>query len=592
MPKSTESTKVYHGRIAPVVGRISGSELIAQSLVKHGIDHFFNIAGLGIFPLVNAIHAHRDKIRYISGLNETSVALIAEGYARATRKPAFVNVYHSSGTALSMVAVTIAWADHSPLIITSTTSSRKLSRRDQYAAVPRNITEMSNQYVKWNWEIPLAEKIPEAIERAISIASTPPMGPVHLAFPMDVYNELVDEEAIDNRHGISRRFDKFIAEEEGIQEAAKLLIKSQKPLICAGSEIGQYHASDEVAVLAELLRAPIVSEGGHANFLPCPANHPFYLGQLNDILDIAHEADTILVLGFEFTEAERAGIGRFPFRNTNQDIIQITPDSADIVKQIVPNIGLIGHPVPTLKRLIEILKPKINNQGGKKRKWADGWIRKSNKESLENLSTSRLDPSKPELLEEFICNMKRIYGEKLIMVDQANSGRVYLNIKDLKNADQYYALSQKASMQGWGVPAAIGIQLANPDRRVAVIVGDGGFMFTVQALYTAARYNIPVTVIVLNNQGWGGGGWNPRIQDGMEGDLFVGGFQKKPINIANIANDLSVPSTRLNNNNQIKNAIEQLSNLKGPYLVEVVINPELLSKERNNKAIGAGGMSR
>jgi len=257
MPKKTEF----------IVSKISGSELIARTLVKHGIDHFFNIPGMGIFPLVNAIHAHRDKIRYISALNESSLSLIAEGYARASRKPAFVNVYHSSGTALGMVAVTVAWADHSPLIMTSTTSSRQLNRRDQYAAVPRNITEMTNQYVKWNWEVPLAEKIPEAIERAISIATTPPMGPVHLAFPMDVYKEIVDEAVIDSRHGITRRFDMFMAQEEGIQAAAKLLMKSKKPLIAAGGEVGQYHATGEVAELAELLGAPIVSEGSKTYFI-------------------------------------------------------------------------------------------------------------------------------------------------------------------------------------------------------------------------------------------------------------------------------------------------------------------------------------
>jgi len=240
----------------------------------------------------------------------------------------------------------------------------------------------------------------------------------------------------------------------------------------------------------------------------------------------------------------------------------------------------------------EILTSQIKNQGGKKRKWADDWIQKSNKESLELLSSSRADPSKPELLEEIIRDLKRIYGEKLIIVDNSNSGGVYINVKELKHADQYYSISQKASAQGWGVPAAIGIQLANPDRRVVAIVGDGGFMFTAQALYNAARYDIPLIVIVLNNQGWGGGGWNQRIQDGMEGDLFVGGFQKKPINFAGIANDMSVPSIRLNSCNQIENAIEQLSNIKGPYLVEVVINPEILSKMRNIKSIGAGGMVR
>jgi thiamine pyrophosphate-dependent acetolactate synthase large subunit-like protein len=574
------------------MAKISGSELIAQSLVKHGIDHFFNIWGLGIVPLINAIHAHRDKIRYISALNETSLALIAEGYSRASRKPAFVNVYHTSGTALSMVAVTVAWADHSPLIITSTTSSRKLSKRDQYAAVPGPITEMTNQYVKWNWEIPLAERIPEAIERAVSIATTPPMGPVHLAFPMDVYDDLIDEEAIDFRHGILRRFDKFIAEEEGIQEAAKLLNKSQKILIAAGGEIGQYHASDDVVILAELLGAPIVSEGNKTYFLPCPGNHRLYSGQLNAILDIAHEADTVLVLGFEFTEAGAEGIGKFPFRNTNQNIIQITPNSADLGKQIVPNIGLIGHPEPTLKRLIEVLKSMPNNMAGRNRKWADDWIQKANKESLENISSARLDPSKPELVEDVINGLKEIFGEKLIMVDHSNSGGVYVNVKDLKNADQYYSISQKASAQGWGLPGAIGIQLANPDRRVALIVGDGGFMFTVQALYTAARYNIPLVVIVLNNQGWGAGQVDRSIKGGTEGDLFVGGFQKKPINIANIANDMGVPSTRLNSRDQVRSAIEQLAYQKGPYLCEVVVDSELLTTMRTKKSVNVGGMQR
>ena len=560
--------------------KVSGSELVARSLIKHGIDHFFNVVGIGIFPLVDAIHAQRDKIRYISALNETSVALIAEGYARASRTPAVVNVYHSSGTALSMMAVTIAWADHSPLILMSTTSSRKLNRRDQYAAVPRNITEMTDQYVKWNWEVPLAEKIPEAIERAITIATAPPMGPVHIAFPMDVYNELVDEAIIDSRHGISRRYDKFIADEAGIQEAVKLLSRSERPLIAAGAEIGQYNATDEVAELAELLGAPIVSEGNKSNFLPCSANHPLYLGQLNAIVDIAHDADTILVLGFDFTESGMPGAGRTPFRNTNQNIIQLSVDSASIGKQMIPNIGLVAHPAPTLKKLIEILKPKRVSIGEKKRKWAEDWTQKANKKSHDQLKNRRADPSKPELIEEVISGMMEKFGEKLIIVNHATSGGVYINVKELKHADQYYAISQKASAQGWGVPAAIGIQLANPNRKVLAVVGDGGFMFTAQALYTAARYDIPLTVVVLNNQGWGGGGYNPKIKDGMKGDLFLGGFRKKPINFAGLAKDMGVASVRLKSRRQIKAAIERLSSLKGPYLIEAIINPEILPKVR------------
>ncbi|MGO2097145.1 MAG: thiamine pyrophosphate-binding protein, partial [Candidatus Microbacterium stercoravium] len=145
---------------------VSGAEHLVRTLERLGVDHAFNIVGLGLFPLAEALYGHRDRIRYVSALNETNLALIANGYARAQRSAAFVNVYHASGTALGMMAVTTAWAEQVPLVYTTTTSSRDLAGRDQYAAVPRAVTEMSAQFVKWSCEVPNAVRIPEILARA------------------------------------------------------------------------------------------------------------------------------------------------------------------------------------------------------------------------------------------------------------------------------------------------------------------------------------------------------------------------------------------------------------------------------------------
>ena len=137
-----------------------GADLVVDSLVSLGQDVAFILPGFGIQPLAEAFDARRDEIRMVTALNETNLGLIANGYAQGSGKPAFASVYHSSGTALAMMALTTAWADQVPLVLTSTTTSRANAGRDGYAAVPRALTEMSQQYTKWSAEVNSAARIP------------------------------------------------------------------------------------------------------------------------------------------------------------------------------------------------------------------------------------------------------------------------------------------------------------------------------------------------------------------------------------------------------------------------------------------------
>ena len=548
---------------------VSGAELVAENLRKHDIDHFFNVVGFGIFPLAEAIHNHRDTIRYISGTNETAVSLVAEGYARATRRPAFLNVYHSSGTSLAMLGVSIAWADRTPLILTSTTSSRELERRDQYAAVPKDLTEATDQYTKWSWKVPTPGRIPEAIDRAVMIATTPPMGPVHLTFPMDLYTAEVDVSELDDRRGHTNLYNEIGVNESGITEAAELLIEADRPIIVAGGEVGQHYATDELTRLAEALGAGVFGEGATSSYLPIPSDHPLYVGDLTDHLDLAEDADVVCAVSFEFTEQRP---DQYPFRNFDGNIIQIASRPHDIAKQVSPDLALQGHPKPVLAALADQVEERESPDVTAERahtveEWSEG-----NEHLLKDLQEA-LDGGEEPIAREVVASLRDVYGDDLVIVNQATGGEPYVRMIDHQTPNDYYKVSQKASAQGWGPAAAIGVQLGSPDRDVICIVGDGGFMFTAPtALYTAAHHKIPVTVIVLTNEGWGGGGYNPYISEGDEGDLFVGGFEQTPIDITSIADGLGIQSQRIESIGDVGETLREAREHDGPVVLDVPLS--------------------
>jgi thiamine pyrophosphate-dependent acetolactate synthase large subunit-like protein len=552
------------------MGKVTGAELIARSLVANDVTHFFNVAGLGIFPLVEAVHGHRDKIRYISGVNETAVSLAAEGYARATRRPGFLNVYHASGTALAMMALTVAWADQTPLILTTTSTARPLNLKDQYAAVAGPITETTRQYTKWCCEVLTVESIPDVIARAVAIACTPPMGPVHLAFPMDVYYETTDEDAVDSRAGLLQMYERSSADESGLARAAEMLAAAKMPLFAVGGEIGQYHAVDELVGVAEFLGAPVVTEGGRSTYLPFPTTHPLSVGRLSENAGLLEAADVVFLAGgFAFTQSK---VGRLPLQNADKQIISMSVDPLQVNKQVNPDVGLVGHPQPSLARLLALLRERgVEQSAVRQRGDTVGQAR----EVVERRRSQRRDALLPSLAADLIGRLHGAIGADLVIVDHSNSGSPFVDAIPKTDPDRYYGLSQSGSAQGWGMPAAIGVQLANPGKRVVAIVGDGGFMFTSTALYTAARERVPLIVIVQNNGGWGAVGYNDRIKDGAEGNIFLGAFRDPSISIVGLASALGVQALKVSAPEDVDGALEKaLALTNAPTVIEVVVDPE------------------
>jgi len=548
--------------------QITGADLVVRSLIELRSRYIFNVPGFGIQPLVEAIDKRRGDIGYVTSVNETNISLIAQGYARSSGEPAFLNVYHSSGTALAMMAMTTSWADRVPLVLTSTTAARDVSSRDSYAAVPRAITEMSDQYSKWSFEVPSADRIPEALARAFHVARSAPAGPVHLAFPSDIYTQTVEDPG---PAVLPESAARSVADQDGVVRASALLGGAQDPVLVLGAEVAQYGAIDEAVALAERVDATVLVEP-YLSRLPFPTTNPRFAGSINDNAEAVREADVVLFAGCEMTERF---VRSNPLGNSKAARIALTTDPVNLVKQsLAPSVELLGDPVLTLRAVLEHLGPAVRRSAG-----VSDVVRLRRDAAVEQREAIRKRSSgdSPLRAGDLVAELKAA-TEGSIMVNQAGGGAVYVDmLYDFEDPSLYYGLSAKASAQGWAVPASIGIHLANPGRRVVVFVGDGGFMFSSTAIHTAARLGAKILYVVLNNGGWIDIGESSRKLGGTSHeheDELGWTFKDAPIDFVAFARSLGLAAGRCSTKSELGSELSRLLSVNGPALLEVISDPE------------------
>ncbi len=545
--------------------RITGAELLVRTLLRLGVEDVFNIVGLGLFPLAEALYAHRAELRYVTALNETNLALMANGYARAKGSAAFVNVYHASGTALGMMGVTTAWAEQVPLVYTTTTSSTALSGRDQYAAVPRAVTEMSGQFVKWSCEIGSVERIPELVARAFQIAGTPPYGPVHLAFPMDLWLQTTEDTSASV--GALELFAGPTAEPAAVDRLEQLLRSARRPLLVAGGEVARYGGVDALVAVAEATGAAVASEDKISD-LGFPTTHPQFIGKLSADRDALASSDVVVLCGVELTESGLSA----PIAFDGQQTAVITVDPAALTRQLRPGISVLGMPRPTLLGLAERLTRRpLPAQTLQSRREAATALHERRARRSTAIRGIRFD-AEELAIGRIVTELERAMPDGTILVNHCASGEPFVEeLLPVTDTSTYYGISSKASAQGWGGPAAIGIQLAHPDRRVLALLGDGGFMFSSTAIHTAAQQRLPVVFVVLDNGGWRDIGALARVARSPLADAERAfGWEFDPeIDHAGFARSLGLAAFTAADPVQLREALAAAFSSDGPALIAV-----------------------
>src|SRR5262245_1003948 len=416
--------------------------------------------------------------RYILGLQEASVVGMADGYARATGRAAFCNLHSAAGVGHAMGNIYNAFRNQTPLVIAAGQQSRSLLPMNPFLGAS-DAALFPKPYVKWSSEPARGEDVPAAIAHAYHVAMQRPYGPTLVSIPFDDWGKRT-------RRVAARIISSDVAPDpHALDSLARALNEARRPVLVAGAEIDQDGAGEAMVALAERIGAPVWA-APFASRLVFPEDHELFAGCLSAAPEAISEAlrghDVVLVIGapvFTFHVPGECALFRGGAR-----IFQITADG-EALAAAPAGIGILG----SLRQALPALIARIE------RRTASPALRKR-----ERPATPK--PDHPIKAEYLLHQLSRLMPREAIIVEEAPVHRPA--IQSYLPITRYGAFHTMASGGlGYSLPAGVGLALAEPTRRIICIIGDGSMMYSFQALWTAVQHTVALTVIVLNNQGYG-----------------------------------------------------------------------------------------
>ncbi|MGI4790055.1 MAG: benzoylformate decarboxylase [Janthinobacterium lividum] len=415
---------------------------------------------------------------YILGLQEATVMAMADGYAQATGKPAFVNLHTAPGVGNSIGNLLGAWHNKTPLIVTAGQQTREMLLLEPWLT---NIdaTELPKPYVKWSYEPARAEDVPAALMRAFAAALQPPSGPVFLSIPMDDWDKESERETPTRQ--ISTR---VAPDPETLAEAASALSAAQNPVLIFGPGVDRSNGWEFAVTLAEKLRAPVYGTPA-AERAGFPENHPQFQGALpfaiKPLGDKLAGHDVALVVGAPVFRYYPYVPGEY--LPSGLRLIHITDDPGEAARAPVGD-SILGDPALALASLTGMVSPSG----------------RSLPEPMPKQPTPEAaTPITPDYLFYALAQAR---PENAVLVQESPSNMKPLHSR-LPSTHPASYFSMASGGLGFGLPASVGIALAERDtgrnRPVIAVIGDGSFLYSVQSLWTAAQHNLPLLVVVPQN---------------------------------------------------------------------------------------------
>jgi benzoylformate decarboxylase len=426
-----------------------------------------------------------EDFRYVLGLQEAVAVGVADGFAQASGGPALVNLHTAPGLGNGMGAIFNAQANKSPLVVTAGQQYRSLMTL-QANLTNRDATRMPHPLVKWSYEPPCAQDVPHALARAIHLAGLAPRGPVFVSIPMDDwYAEVRSEEEVD--HQLTRAVTgASLPDRAAIERLAQRLAQASNPAFVAGPDIDAAGGWDAAVRLAEGARLPVYATpatgGGRLGF---PEDHPLFQAILPPAVQPLGEAlaphDFVLAAGTSIFPYYPNIPGPLLAPGTELTAITSDPDEAaraPMGEAIVADVAL------TLAALADAVRESTPS----------GREAPPVRAAPEEVPLT--DPMSPSTA---MRTLAQVFPEEGIVALESPSATPALrNQLRLSRPGSYY-FSAGGGL-GFGMPAAIGVQLACPERPVVCVIGEGSAQYAVQSFWTAAAYNVPVTFLVLRNE--------------------------------------------------------------------------------------------
>ena len=549
------------------MNRITGRSAFLAVLRDEGITHLFGNPGTTELPIMHALKEHPD-LTYVMAMQESLVVAIADGFSRASGRLVACNVHVAPGLGNAMGALYNAKFTGTPIILTAGQQEQGHGLMEPMLYGP--LVRIAEPLVKWAVEVTRLEDLPRILRRAAKVATTPPTGPVFISLPGDILNS---EAGVDL--GRSTRVDTRVKpSDEALQTLVQRILRAERPVIIAGDEVVKSDALDEAALLSMTLGCPAyqqsVAYGAH--FL---SESPCFMGAVSRVQkqtrDMLAAYDLMIVLGADpLRMSVHSEVDPLP---NGMSIVQIGLVEWDLAKNYPAEIALKADVKETLRVLIPALKAAGGAALDKRAKngitalASKNWTARRTKlvdEIAKNRDCSPIDP------DWLTLQVVEAMPTNAILVDEGLTAARHMSaLRPNRDRYGYHALASGGI--GWGLPASVGVSLANPDRPVVCYSGDGSAMYSIQALWTAAHHKLSLTVVIVNN-----GGYRiikQRLLAFHHDNHFVGmDFVDPPVDFTGVAKGLGCEAIRITKAKDVTPALVSAFGRPGAKLIEVVVD--------------------
>jgi benzoylformate decarboxylase len=547
---------------------MNGATAFLELLRGAGVRYLFGNPGHTELPMLDALSA-MPEMQYVLGLNEAVSMAMTDGYAMASGKLGVFCSHITPGFGNAIGMLYNASKTGAPLLLMAGQQDGRFSFTEP--ALWGDLVHLARTLTKWAYQVERGDDLDRAVRRAIKIAATPPTGPVFLSLPSDV---LRGEGEFDLRPptyvGTRMR-----ADLDQIKRACQLLLEAREPLLIAGDEVGKSGAEAELQALAELLGAPVYSEPS-SNTFNFPAQHALYQGTLSrlqkGVREVLERADLICSIGADiFTMATYADTDPLP---PGKRLIQLNVDAWQLGKNYPCDVALWGDAKATLSEMVQEIRARPDVQERASVLERTERYAKNKAEAFEAVlrqaeAESERRPMTGAALMKIVVEHS---PDDAIIVDESATTGLTLRAFIARRGLTYYGL--KGGGLGWGLPASIGVHFAQPERQVIALLGDGGAMYTVQALWTAAHHHAKVVFVICNNRQYrivkhrlhlyGGEAARHRKYPGVE-------LREPAIDFAALARSMGLWSARVEHPHEVAEAFHAALSEDGPALLEVLV---------------------
>ena len=547
-------------RVATSVEMPTGAEMLIQALVHEGVDTIFGYPGGAVLHIYDELWRARNRITHYLVRHEQGAVHMAEGYARATGRTGVVLVTSGPGATNAVTGIANAYMDSTPIVVITGQVPKHLIGTDAFQEV--DTVGITRPCVKHNYLVREAADLPAVVREAFHLARSGRPGPVVIDIPKDVSAARSNCSRLDH---VSFPFSTQLknVDEELARKAVGQIVNAKRPVLYVGGGIVNSGAVDSLLSFAELLRLPVTPTlMGLGGF---PSSHPLCLGMLGMHGTYAAnmavaESDLLVALGVRFDDRVTGKLATFA---PNARVIHVDIDPANIGKNVTPTLALTGDVRQVLDQFLSLVpahsKERLESWWDQIRRW---------QLSQPLRFSGSQNQIKPQTV---IRELHRLTnGEALVTTDVGQHQMWVAQFYPFTRPRQLITSGGLGTM-GFGLPAAVGAQLALPDQLVVAVVGDGGFQMTNQELATAVQYDLPVKILIMNN------GYLGMVRQWQE-MFYDRTYSEVDISVApdfvKLAEAYGAAGFRVDKPVELREVIEAALEHKGVAVVDVVVEKE------------------